>query len=74
MNPPLPAPMPAPVGAVRKGQLRADVERSLGAPVETSERREGALRVVSLVFVRANERITAEFVEDVLIRYTIVGR
>ena len=70
----VPAPMPAPVGAVRKGQLRADVERSLGAPVETSERREGALRVVSLVFVRANERITAEFVEDVLIRYTIVGR
>ena len=68
-----PAP-PRPVGAVRKGQLRADVERSLGAPVETSERREGALRVVSLVFVRANERITAEFVEDVLIRYTIVGR
>lgn len=61
-------------GALRKGLLRADVERALGAPVETAERREGALRVVSLVFARANERITAEFVEDVLIRYTIVGR
>lgn len=71
------ADMPAasrPVGTLRKGQLRAEVERSLGAPVESSERREGALRVVSLVFVRANERVTAEFVEDVLIRYTIVGR
>jgi hypothetical protein len=59
---------------LRKGLLRAEAERLLGRPVDSSERREGALRVLSLVFVRGNDRITAEFVEDVLIRYTIFVR
>lgn len=56
---------------LHKGLLRADAERLLGRPLDSSERREGTLRVLSLVFLRGNERITAEFVEDVLIRYTI---
>jgi hypothetical protein len=60
--------------SLRKGLLRADAERLLGTPVESSARREGTLRVVSAVFVRGDERITADFVEDVLIRYTIVVR
>jgi len=61
-------------GMPRKGMARADAERLFGRPVESSERREGALRVVTLVFVRADQRITAEFVEDVLIRYTISSK
>jgi hypothetical protein len=63
-----------PVGNVHRGMLRADVERALGRPAQTTERREGALTVLTLVFIAGEQRITAEFVEDVLIRYTIVGR
>jgi hypothetical protein len=62
------------VGSVHRGMLRADVERALGRPAQTSERREGALTVLTLVFIAGEQRITAEFVEDVLIRYTIVAR
>jgi len=61
-------------GSPRKGMARADAERLFGQPVTSSERREGTLRVVTLVFVRADQRITAEFVEDVLIRYTITSK
>ena len=66
---------PAPfIDGIRKGMLRADVERMLGSPQDSSQRREGVLSVVTLVFVRNGERISAEFVEDVLIRYTISSR
>ena len=58
----------------RKGLTRADAERDLGRPVQSSERREGSLTVATLVFVRNDQRITAEFVEDVLIRYAIASR
>jgi len=58
----------------RKGMLRADAERQFGRPIQTSERAEGSLRVTTLTFVRGEQRITAEFVEDVLIRYTISSR
>ncbi|HWF86085.1 MAG TPA: hypothetical protein VG222_14605, partial [Vicinamibacterales bacterium] len=47
----------------RKGMLRQDAERDLGRPTDASERREGALTVVTLVFVRPGQRITAEFVD-----------
>ena len=69
-----PAQGKTPVGSAKKGMLRADAERLFGRPVETSERHEGALRVVTLVFVRGSERITGEFVEDVLIRYTVSSK
>ena len=46
----------------------ADAERELGAPVSSSDRHEGSLLVTTVVFVRGDERITAEFVEDVLVR------
>ena len=58
----------------RKGMMRAEAESSLGSPVTFSERREGSLTVVTLVFNRRNERITADFVEDVLVRYATMPR
>jgi hypothetical protein len=61
-------------GLPRKGMLRIDAERQFGQPVSVSERREGTLRVVTLVFTRGDSRITADFVEDVMIRYTIASR
>jgi hypothetical protein len=57
----------------RRGMLHQDAERLFGPPVEVSQRTEGALTVSTLVFVRGNDRITAEFVEDVLIRF-VIGR
>jgi hypothetical protein len=60
--------------AVRKGMLRSEAERVLGTPYDLSERREGSLTVVTLMFVSGDQRITAQFVEDVLVRYTIASK
>ncbi len=70
-------PMPAPSGDIsllRKGLLRADAEREFGRPVEVSEHRDAGLAVTTLVFVAGDQRITADFVEDVLVRYTITSK
>jgi hypothetical protein len=63
-----------PAGTLRKGMRRADAERVLGPPESSSDRNEGTLTVTTLVFVRGEQRISAEFIEDVLIRYTISSR
>jgi hypothetical protein len=70
------APMPwmAVDPAVRKGMLRSEAERVLGTPYDVSERREGSLSVVTLMFISGDQRITAQFVEDVLVRYTITSK
>jgi hypothetical protein len=60
--------------ALRKGMPRAEVERLCGAPVETSERRDGPLTTTTLVFLDGDQRITAQFVEDVLVRYSITSK
>jgi hypothetical protein len=59
---------------VRKGLLRADAERAFGKPVNASERREGGIVITTLVFAVADQRVSAEFVEDVLVRYTITSK
>jgi hypothetical protein len=68
------APVPVRDTAPRKGITRSDAERLFGRPVESSDRREGSLAVSRVVFVSGDERITAEFVEDVLVRYTIASK
>ena len=61
-------------GVPRKGMMRAEAERVFGRPVTWSERQEGSLDVVTLVFNGRSERITADFVEDVLVRYVTTAR
>ncbi len=71
------APPPFPSGDItllRKGMTRADAERAFGRPAETSERKDGGLAVTTLVFVVADQRVSADFVEDVLVRYTISSK
>jgi len=68
------APLAGDVALPRKGMLRADAERLYGRPSETSERREGALAVTTLVFVAGEQRIRADFVDDVLVRYTVTAK
>ncbi len=53
---------------------RGEAERAFGRAVESSERREGALAITTLVFVVGEQRIAADFVEDVLVRYTITSK
>ena len=66
--------MNRPTNVPRKGMMRAEAERTLGSPVRSFERQEGSLTVVTLVFNLRDERIAADFVEDVLIRYVTMPR
>jgi hypothetical protein len=61
-------------GTIRKGMTLAEVEQSLGRPERTTDRMEGTLKVVTSTYSRDDQRITAEFVEGVLIRYSIASR
>jgi hypothetical protein len=69
----LPPPM-VDVSMVRKGLSRGETERLFGAPASSTERREGGLAVTTLVFQVRDQRISADFVDDVLVRYTIMSR
>ena len=60
--------------APRKGMTRAEAESAFGRPVQTSERREGSVTVTTLVFEGRDQRITADFVEGVLVRYATSSR
>jgi hypothetical protein len=64
----------ADLSAVRKGMLREEAERAFGRPVDRSEKREGGVLVTTLIFESSDERLTAAFVEDVLVRYTIASK
>jgi hypothetical protein len=68
------APRPTAGGGLRKGMTMAEVQDALGKPEKTTERSEGVLRVVTATFTRDDQRITAEFVEGVLIKYSIASR
>ena len=50
-----------------------EVQALLGAAVDSSERKEGSLTVITRRYRRDAERVTAEFVEDVVIRYAITS-
>jgi hypothetical protein len=58
----------------RKGMTRAEAERAFGPPVTESERREGNLNITTLRFERRDQEITADFVEDILVRFSISSR
>jgi hypothetical protein len=62
------------IALLRRGLLRDEVSRLFGEPNSSSDRREGDLKVTSSVFIVGDSRVTAEFVDDVLIRYTIIPR
>ena len=57
--------------SLRKGLLAEEVRELLGKPALTSERKEGALAVVTETYLAAGRRVEAEFVEGVLIRYRV---
>jgi hypothetical protein len=65
---------PAHIGLLRKGMSRAEAEQAFGRAVESSPRRDGDLAVTTLVFDVGDQRVSADFVEDVLVRYTITSK
>ena len=65
---------PAGGGTIRKGMTLSEVEDSLGRAENTTTRNEGTLKVLTAIYSRDDQRITAEFVEGVLIRYSISSK
>jgi hypothetical protein len=72
-QPELREPGPA-MGAIRKGMTMTEVEQSLGKPEKSSPRSEGTLRVVTAVYTRGDQLITADFVEGILVKYSIASK
>jgi len=60
-------------GGPRKGMLLQEADEQLGDPVTTSERQEGKLKVITRIYSTSDGRVTAEFVEGVLFRYTMTS-
>lgn len=60
-------------GALHKGMLLPEVDATLGAPQASAERKEGTLKVVQRKYSSPLGQVTAEFVEGVLIRYTVTS-
>jgi hypothetical protein len=60
-------------GELRKGLTVEEVDAMLGRPESISQRMEGTLSVSTSTYRTRDRRITAEFVEGVLIRFSITS-
>ena len=69
-----PAPPNGDITMLRKGMTRAEAERLFGRPSETSRKSDQGLGVTTLIFNLGDQQISADFVEDVLVRYTISSK
>jgi hypothetical protein len=61
------------IEALRKGLTAAEVDDLLGRPVAIADRKEGTLAVSTSIYHSATRKVTAEFVEGVLVRFTITS-
>jgi hypothetical protein len=59
---------------LRKGMAIEEVDALLGRPESISNRMEGSLKVSTSVYLTRDRRIEAEYVEGVLIRFTVTSR
>jgi hypothetical protein len=59
---------------LRKGMTWQEVREALGEPEKSADRAEGHLKVTSATFARDDQRIDAEFVEGVLVKYSISSK
>jgi len=64
---------PSPM-SLKKGMSWDDVRRTFGEPEKTAERMEGRLKVTSATFTTGDQRVDADFVEGVLIKYSISSK
>ena len=61
-------------GSIRKGMTMVEVEQAIGKPEKTANRAEGTLRVTTATYSQGDQVITADFVEGVLIKYSISSK
>jgi hypothetical protein len=72
---PVPDPQPAAGPAsLRKGMTMQQVSGIFGEPEKTTDRMEGRLKVTAATFARDDHRLDAEFVEGVLIKYSLSSK
>lgn len=64
---------PSPL-SLRKGMGWDDVRHALGEPQKIADRMEGRLKVTSATFTSGDHQIDADFVEGVLIKYSISSK
>jgi hypothetical protein len=69
---PAPSPLPG-AGLPRKGMSVQEVDSLLGSPAASSERLEGKLKVVTRSYRGPSGLVSGEFVEGILIRYTVTS-
>ncbi|MEP6687141.1 MAG: hypothetical protein ABJC36_02255 [Gemmatimonadales bacterium] len=69
----VPTGKPGPGGLPAKGMLVAEVDELLGPPQRTTDRMEGRLKVSTRVYPSSAGQISAEFVEGVLIRFSMTS-
>lgn len=67
-------PAGAGANALRKGLTRAQVEALLGPPLEQHEQNQGGLAVTSCTYQNATEKVRADFVNGVMVQYTVSSR
>jgi hypothetical protein len=60
-------------GTLHKGLMMQDVDALLGSPAKMTNRKEGTLDVQSREYTTSDGRVTADFVEGVLVRYTMTS-
>ena len=63
-------PVPGP-GSLKKGMSADEVDALLGRPESITQRAEGTLQVSTSVYRSGDRKVTAEFVEGVLIRFSV---
>ena len=63
-----------PATGLRKGMLVDEVDALMGRPESIASRSEGTLKVSSSVYLTKDRRLEVEFVEGVLIRFTVSSR
>ncbi len=69
-----PPPAADAVNSLKKGMTRAQVEAVFGPPTRTGQRTEDALLITSCTYQNATETLQADFVNGVLVQYTVSSR
>ena len=60
--------------ALKKGMSRSEVIAMLGQPLKSQEHSEGNLKVLTCSFQDDDNKIEADFIEDVLVRYRLSSK
>jgi hypothetical protein len=73
-GPPANAAQAVGVDALKKGMSQEDVDALLGRPESITQRAEGTLQVSTSVYRSGDRKVTADFVEGVLVRFAVGAR